>query len=128
MGSIPTNPEAQLFCGKLSAKLAIIGYDKKRFIKQKKKKSLDDETKSIVVDENVENTKKLKAKQNKKTIKRKKSRKVSLADLNERIAANKVTADVKVDLDTVLQVTSEPPKKRRKKNKKSKKVKKAVVT
>merc|ERR1712228_1073266 len=110
--SIPKDPEAQLFCGILSAKIAIVSYDKNDFKKKSKSdKKIDDETKTKESKDSDAKIKKKKVKKMKKT------KKMSLDDLNKRIAEN---AD---------DGSSEPAKKRRKwnKGKKRKQEKKQVI-
>ena len=114
--SIPKNPEAQLFCGKLSAKIAIVDYDKNEFKKKKKstkqqQKDGETDTQSKDSKENRENSKKQKRK------KMKKPKKMSLDELNKRIAENAV--------EDGTGESKEPPKKKRKWNK-TKKVKQAT--
>eukprot|EP01084_Bolivina_argentea_P283714 485999_1 len=107
---IPDNPEAQFFCGVLSAKLAIIKYNKSQFAKTKKnakKHKMNEKTNATDEETNgIQSTQKRKrnAKNNKKKKRNQKRSRLSLDDLNKRIAQN---------------THGEPKKKKRKLNKKA---------
>mmetsp|Transcript_33009 Transcript_33009/g.52881 ORF Transcript_33009/g.52881 Transcript_33009/m.52881 type:complete len:309 (+) Transcript_33009:18-944(+) len=113
--SIPENPEAQFFCGVLSCKLAITKYDKKHFLKEAMRKNTKNsgsknehlKHNQIGDDDEKENTGETKAKtEGKPVLKRKKKRKLSMGQLNKKIAENAESMD-----------DGEPPKKKQKKEK-----------
>merc|ERR1712228_678604 len=69
--AIPKDPEAQLFCGILSAKIAILSYDKNDFKKKSKsQKKIADETKTKESKDSDAKIKKKKVKKNEKNKKK----------------------------------------------------------
>ena len=131
--SIPKDPEAQFFCGKLSAKLAIVKYDLKQLPTNKKKKIENLKAKQIDNDDEKQKMDKLslikkkqkkneerKNKRKQKRVESKRKRKLSLDNLNKIIAKNNGNDNNE----------NEPPQKKRKlnmkqrQNKKNKKVQK----